>query len=190
VQFRADLDVRTIPLYVYKEVPVFRQAMAETVRKTLQQGLYGWQVADCVITMTRSEYSSPDTKSGDLRYLTPLVLMDALKRAGTVVCEPINRFRLEFPPDTLGAILPALARLRAVPSSMGESMLEGEIPAGRVHELEQLLPGLTRGEGVVENEFAHYAEIRVAFPTRPRTDDKPLNRKEYLLRVLRRVATR
>lgn len=190
VQFHADLDVRAIPMYVYKEISVFRQAMTETVRKTLRQGLYGWQVTDCAVTLTHSEYTSPDTRSGDLRYLTPLVLMDALKRAGTVVCEPINRFRLEFPPDTLGAILPVLARVRAVPSTLGESVVEGEIPANRVHDLEQQLPALTRGEGVVENEFARYAEIRGPFPARPRTDDNPLNRKEYLLRVLRRVATR
>jgi ribosomal protection tetracycline resistance protein len=190
VQFRLAVGLQTIPLYVYKELSIFRDAMTETIRKTLRQGLFGWQVADCVVTMTHSEYRSPETGSGDVRYLTPLVLMDALKRAGTVVCEPINRFRLEFPPDTLSAIMPALARLRAVPAAMGESSLEGEIPANRVHDLEQQLPGLTRGEGVVENEFARYTPIRGPFPTRPRTDDNPLNRKEYLLRVLRRVATR
>jgi ribosomal protection tetracycline resistance protein len=177
-------------MYVYKELSVFRHAMTDTVRKTLRQGLYGWQIVDCIVTLTYSDYTPPGTGSADLRYLTPLVLMDALKRARTVVCEPINRFRLEFPPDTLSMILPALARLRAVPSTMGESTLEGEIPANRMHDLEQRLPGLTRGEGVVENEFARYAEISGPFPTRPRTDDNPLNRKEYLLRVLRRVQTR
>ena len=41
--------------------------------------------------------------------------MAALRQAGTVVCEPVHRFRLELPADTLGALLPALARLRAVP---------------------------------------------------------------------------
>ena len=33
----------------------------------------------------------------DFRNLTPLVLMRALEQAGTVVCEPIHRFRLEIP---------------------------------------------------------------------------------------------
>jgi ribosomal protection tetracycline resistance protein len=190
IQFRVDVGLQTIPMYVYKEMSVFRRAMTDTIRKTLRQGLFGWQIIDCIVTLTHSDYTPPGTGSGDLRYLTPLVLMDALKLAKTVVCEPINRFRLEFPPDTLGAILPALGRLRAVPATMGDSTLEGEIPADHVHDLEQQLPGLTRGEGVVENEFARYAAIRGSFPTRPRTDDNPLNRKEYLLRVLRRVATR
>ena len=187
LQFRLDVNVRTIALYVYKEVAVFRQAMTDTVRKTLQQGLYGWQVIDCVVTMTHSGYSSPSTGSGDFRYLTPLVLMGALKRAGTVVCEPINWFRLDVPADTLGAVLPVLGALGALPQSTRESVIEGEIPASRVHQLEQQLPALTRGEGVLESAFDHYRPVRGTPPTRPRSDLNPLNRKEYLLHVVRRV---
>ena len=36
-------------------------------------------------------------------------------------------------------------------------VIEGEIPAARVHELRRQLPGLTRGEGVLESEFSRYA---------------------------------
>jgi ribosomal protection tetracycline resistance protein len=66
-------------------------------------------------------------------------------------------------------------------------VLEGEIPAARVHELQQRLPGLTRGEAVVENTFNRYAPVRGPVPARARWDANPLDRKEYLLRVLRRV---
>ena len=65
--------------------------------------------------------------------------------------------------------------------------LEGDIPAARVHELQQQLPALTRGEGVLESAFARYQPVRGTIPTRPRSDHNPLNRKEYLLHVLRRV---
>jgi len=67
-------------------------------------------------------------------------------------------------------------------------MLDGEIPASRVHELEQQLPALSRGEGVLlESTFDRYREVRGKIPTRPRTDNNPLDRKEYLLHVARRV---
>jgi ribosomal protection tetracycline resistance protein len=36
--------------------------------------------------------------------------MAALKQAGTVVCEPVHRFRLDTPADTLNVLLPVLAR--------------------------------------------------------------------------------
>jgi ribosomal protection tetracycline resistance protein len=88
--------------------------------------------------------------------------------------------------------VPALARLRAVPQTQevrGSSYtLEGEIPAARVHELEQKLPALTRGEGILlKCTFGRYEPVRGTIPTRPRTDHNPLNRKEYLLHAARRV---
>ena len=65
--------------------------------------------------------------------------------------------------------------------------LEGEIPTARVHELQQRLRSLTRGEGVLEFAFDHYEPVSGAIPTRSRTDYNPLNRKEYLRHVMRRV---
>jgi ribosomal protection tetracycline resistance protein len=117
--------------------------------------------------------------------------MDALKRAGTSVHEPIHRFELEIPADTLGAMLPVLARLRGLvraPAARGGSyLIEGEIPAARVHALERQLAGLTRGEGSLECAFDHYQPVRGPAPARSRTDHDPLDRKGYLLHVLRRV---
>jgi ribosomal protection tetracycline resistance protein len=185
VGFRLEVELHgTLPLAFFK-------AVEETVQETLHQGLYGWQVTDCTVTMTHSGYSSVSSTAGDFRHLTPLVLMSALKQAGTIVCEPMHRFHLEIPADTFGRILSVLAQLRAVPqtpATRGSScLLEGDIPAARVHELQQQLPGLTRGEGVLESAFDHYQPVRGTIPTRPRSDHNPLNRKEYLLHVVRRV---
>jgi ribosomal protection tetracycline resistance protein len=182
----------------------FFRAVEDTVQNTLRQGIHGWEVTDCAVTMTHSGYAprqshahqgfskSMSSTGEDFRNLTPLVLMGALKRAGTVVCEPINHFHLEVPADTLGPVLAALARMRAVPQAQkmrGSSCaLEGEIPAARLHDLEQRLPALTHGEGVLlERAFDHYEPVRGEIPTRPRTDHNPLDREEYLLRVARRV---
>jgi ribosomal protection tetracycline resistance protein len=181
----------------------FHRAIEETVRETLAQGPHGWQVTDCAVTLTHSGYwarqshshgtfdKSMSSTSGDFRNLTPLVLMTALTRAGTVVHEPMHQFRLELPADTVGPLLPVLGRLRAVPRAPAVrgpvAVLSGEIPAARVHALEQRLPGLTRGEGVLESAFERYRPVAGAAPTRPRSDHNPLNRKEYLLHVVRRV---
>ena len=181
----------------------FFKAVEETVHETLRQGLCGWQVTDCSVTLTHTGYyprqshahahfdKSMSSTAGDFRNLTPLVLMSALQRAGTTVYEPMHRFRLEAPADTLGPILPVLTRLRAIPrapSTRGSSgLLEGEIPAARVSELERQLPGLTRGEGVLDSEFGRYRLVSGEIPARPRTDFNPLNRKQYLLRVQRRI---
>jgi ribosomal protection tetracycline resistance protein len=129
----------------------------------------------------------------DFRNLTPLVLMEALGQADTGVYEPMHRFRLEIPADTFEATMAVLTRLRAVPQAQETRgsiyVLEGEVPAATVHELQQLLPALTRGEGVLECSFDvdRYRRVGGEVPTRPRTDNNPLDRKEYLLHVMRRI---
>jgi ribosomal protection tetracycline resistance protein len=169
----------------------FFTAVEDAVRDTLRQGLHGWAVIECTVTLTHSGFWAPVSTAGDFRNLAPLVVAEALRRAGTTVCEPVHRFRLEVPADTLGAVLPALVRLRAVPHATAThgstSSVDGEVPAARVHELGRRLPALTRGEGVLEFAFDRYEEVRGAVPSRPRSDHNPLNRKEYLMRV-RRVA--
>src|SRR5215208_1276514 len=196
VQFALDVKVGSIPPHVYKTVEAFHEAMERTVKETLRQGIYGWEVTDCTVTMTDCDYHAPPrrwpgTTASDFRLLTPLVLMGALKQTGTVVCEPIHRYHLEIPSDTFGATVSAMARLRTVPQTqemLGSSyMLEGGIPAARVHELQQQLPALTHREGLVECEFGSYQPIRGKSPTRPRMDYNPLDRKEYLLHLMRRV---
>ncbi|MGW5864260.1 GTP-binding protein [Streptomyces sp. NPDC055239] len=192
VEFRLEIELGSMPY-------AFFRAVEETVRQTLLQGVHGWEVSDCVVTMTHSGYwprqshahgtfdKSMSSTAGDFRQLTPLVLLSALRRAGTEVHEPLHRFWLSVPDDVFGQLLPALSRLRAVPHTQrarGTSyVVEGEIPAARVHELEQLLPSLTRGEGELESAFERYKTVRGEKPDRPRTDRNPLCRKDYLREV-------
>ena len=196
LEFRLEVELGAMPFSFFK-------AIEDTVREALHQGIHGWQVTDCMVTMTHSGYcprqshshamfdKSMSSTGWDFRKVTPLVLMSALKQAGTSVYEPMHRFHLEISADTFGPILPVLGRLRAVPrrpAMRGSSCtLEGEIPAAQVHELEQQLLALTRGEGVLECAFDHYQPVSGTIPSRPRSDHNPLNRKEYLLHVMRRV---
>jgi ribosomal protection tetracycline resistance protein len=193
--FRLAVELGSMPL-------AFIKAVEETARETLRQGLHGWEVIDCVVTLTHTGFVPPppygwskwSSSAGDFRNLTPLVLMSALRQAGTVVCEPVSGFRLEVPADCLPPVLTALGRLRAglqAPEVAGDScVVAGEIPAGQVDPLQRQLPGLTRGEGTLEAEFSRYQPVRGAPPARPRTDHNPLDRREYLLRVQRGLGPR
>lgn len=199
IEYRLEVELGSMPYSLMR-------AVEETVMETLRQGIHGWQVTDCAVTMTHSGYwprqshshavfdKSMSSTAGDFRNLTPLVLMNALKQAGTTVYEPMHRFRLELPTDLLGPVLPVLAHLGAVPGTPAPHgavcVLEGEIPAARVHGLQQRLPALTRGEGVLESEFDSYRAVMGPPLARPRTDRDPLNRKEYLLHTVRRIAGR
>jgi ribosomal protection tetracycline resistance protein len=194
VDFRLEVELGSMPL-------AFFRAVEETVRETLQKGLYGWLVTDCTVAMTHSGYAprqshahqrfnkSMSSTGADFRGLTPVVVMSALEQAGTVVNEPIHRFRLEAPADVLGPLLPALARVHTVSQTQAirgsPCTVEGDIPAARVHQLRQQLPALTRGEGVLECEFDRYEPVS----GRPPTRDYLLGRREDR-RVSRRVCGR
>ena len=182
VGFGLEVESRALPLYIYKTAESFTQHMGEYVRRALDEGVSGWQVTDCAVTLTRCAYSVPDgppsrrgplSTAADFRKLTPIVVRGALEQAGTVVCEPIARVRLEIPADTIGAVLPALARLGAAverASLQGTlCVVEALVPTVRTHDLRRRLPGLTQGEGVLESEPAGYEPVDGAAPTRRRT---------------------
>ena len=196
VEMRFDVDPRDAPLYVFKTFDSFAEHMDEFVNLALEEGLHGWQVTDCVVTMTKIGYSladgppsrrGPMPTSRDLQRLTPLVLAQALRQGGSTVCEPVFRIAAEVPTDAVGPVLAALGRLGAggaTPSSRGElTVLETALPASRVQELRRGLPGLTGGEGVLETEFAGYQPVAGEPPTRQRTRPNPLDLDAYLARV-------
>jgi ribosomal protection tetracycline resistance protein len=193
IQFHMQVDTRTVPLYVYKNAENFKDNMDRYVRQALKEGLLGWQVTDCIVTMTRCGYSSADgppstrgplSTSADFRKLTPMVLMQALERAGTKACEPIVRASLDIPAPTQSRVMSALARLGATadaPLLRGEfSTIQAVLPAARVTDLVRQLPRLTSGEGVLESRFAGYQPVSGEPPARLRTTTNPLHRAEYL----------
>jgi len=195
VEVRMDpgLDPRDAPLYVFKTFAGFAEHMDEYVRLALEEGLHGWEVTDCVVTVTRIGYSladGPPSRRGpmptanDLKRLTPVVLLRALERAEPIVCEPVFRISAEVPGDAVGPVLAALGRLgagAATPSARGElAVLESALPASRVQDLRRQLPGLTGGEGVLESSFAGYEPVTGETPARRRTTPNPLNLNEYL----------
>jgi ribosomal protection tetracycline resistance protein len=201
IDFRLDVDFRTMPLHLYRNVEEFRAGMAGYVEHTLREGLYGWPVRDCVVTMTDSDYAvadgqslfrrGPDSTQADFKKLTPMVLMQALDRARTRVCEPVARVRLDVPATTLGAVLGTLSRLGATVYGQAvhgdEVVVEVTLTAADAQELQRRLPAVTAGEGVLESTLDGYQPVRGAPPRRRRTTADPRNREQYLSAVSRKA---
>jgi ribosomal protection tetracycline resistance protein len=181
VVFRLDVDPRHVPLYIYKTAGHFADAMRQYIVHDLEHGLFGWRVTDCVVTMNECGYyigdgptkqvlPTPRTTAADFRKLTPLVLTEALRRAGTAVCQPMNQIRLELPAARMGDVLSALARLgAAAPTPLPDgdrAVVTARLPSARVRGLQEQLPGLTGGEGVLDISFGGYQPVHGSFPPR------------------------
>ena len=176
--------------------PAFIAATEEGVRAALQQGRFGWAVTDCVVTMTASHYAPRQSHAhqkfnkamssvgADFRHLAPVVVTAALDQARTRVCEPVDRFELEFPERLVNALSALLGRLGATTSESvtgnGWTRYRGHVRSARVAELAARLPDLTGGEAILQTEFDHYAPvIDSAPPARPRTGVDPRKRQEW-----------
>ncbi|EEL50312.1 GTP-binding elongation factor protein, TetM/TetO [Bacillus cereus Rock3-44] len=182
ITYNLEVELGSLPL-------AFHKAIEDTVFQTLKQGLYGWKVTDIVVTLTHTGYASPVTTAGDFRKLTPLVLMDALKQAGTNVYEPVNEFDLTVPENSIST---AMYKLSAIQATFTEPILHndsfhlaGTVPMAKTENFKRSLHSFTEGEGVLITRPCGYSKIESNFPTRKRVDYNPLNRKDYLLHVLR-----
>ena len=197
--FRLAVDPWDVPLHIYTTVGSFTAHVESWVSETLSEGLYGWKVTDCIVTMDHCLYGvsdGPPSRRGnsspsDFRYLTPIVVMEALRAAGSVVCEPLVTVTLEIPSHSLDRVLTALGRAGA---SIKEVTAEGELSFVRATltseeavDLERSLPALTNGEGLKNSAYSGYRPCKGSTPRRQRTTVSPLDRQSYLAQLGRHI---
>jgi len=163
VAFRLDVDVRSVPMYVYKTAASFAAMMTQYVRQALREGPRGWQVTDCTVTLNQCGYLSPSTTAAHFRKLTRVVLAAALDQAGTVVCEPMILLSLEIPAGAVRSVLAAVARLGGTAETpvlrADLAAVRALLPAARAQDIQRQLPGLTSGEGMAETSFGGYRPL-------------------------------
>ena len=191
IEFRSAIgDVRLVPLYLFHTTEMFVGQMENYVREALAEGLAGWQVTDCLVTMTDCGYMSPASSPSDFRRLTQLVLANALDRAGTWVCEPLAELSLEMPqvtaPGVLGLLGKLGGRVTGQFSADGVTRAGAILPVAHVRSLQARLPGLSMGEGILESRPDGYQPIGDDPPSRERSGPSPLDRDAWLASLSKR----
>jgi ribosomal protection tetracycline resistance protein len=191
VVFRHVVEPRLVPLYIFKTTEVFVTQMEAFVHEALEEGPSGWQVTDCIVTMTDCGYASPETSAADFRRLTQLVVATALDRAGSWVCEPLAELALEMPSPTAPGVLATLGRLGGRVtgqfSANGVSHASAVLPVARVRSLQHQLPGLSMGEGILEAKPDGYVPVGGDNPPRrERSGPSPLDRDAWLASLAKR----
>jgi ribosomal protection tetracycline resistance protein len=126
----------------------------------------------------------------DFRNLAPVVVMAALERARTRVCEPVDRFELEYPEQLVNAVSALLGRVGATISASattdGWTRYTGHVRSAAVAGLAGRLPDLTGGEAILQTGFGHYAPVAGAqVPVRPRSGVDPRDRAAWFRTVSR-----
>lgn len=162
----------------------YHQALEDAAVSTLRQGLHGWEVTDCAVTLTEVGCEAPMTAAGDFRNLTPMVVMRALEQAGTAVYEPGYAVELEIPGDALRGVIRLLMSTGSDLTHTRETgpvwAVSAEIPARFLQDLALALPRLSHGEGTISYETGRDRRVRGEIPTRQRFDGNPLDHDEYM----------
>jgi ribosomal protection tetracycline resistance protein len=151
-------------------LPSFHVAIEETLATEVQEGLYGWRVTDCRVSVIHSRFSAPTPSAGEFRRLTSVAFRQALRHAGTIVCAPVSSFDLEIPTDALTSVLAKLVVAGATPepAELGTTRcrIVGTMPTEAVDDFEQRLPGMTSGQGAFLSEPAGYDPVHGMPPSR------------------------
>jgi ribosomal protection tetracycline resistance protein len=161
----------------------FFTAVEESVIEALHEGVHGWSVTDCLVTLTHTGFwprqshshasfdKSMSSTAGDFRTMAPLALIAALEQAGTTVYEPINHFELEIPAATLATVMQSLvdaeAKLDRLPEATQDVVqLQGFIPARRTFAFERKILDLAGGEGAFVTSPGGYQPTQGKTPSR------------------------
>jgi ribosomal protection tetracycline resistance protein len=195
VEFSAGVERGNLPAS-------FISACEEGVMSALKQGLHGWQVTGCRVTLTSSGYAPRQSHShqkfnkamssvgADFRNLAPVVTMACLAQARTQVCEPVEEYDLEVPHWAFSAVVSAMARWGATLTSTTEAghyhRLRGFLRSSHLSEVLRSLPNLTGGEAVMSTRLDHYEPVVAKSPpARPRVGPDPRDRVEWFRRMAR-----
>lgn len=130
----------------------FQNAVREGINYGLEQGLYGWEVTDCKICFEYGVYYSPVSTPSDFRFLAPIVLEQALKKAGTQLLEPYLSFILFTPQEYFSRAYNDAQKHCAIietsQSKNDEIIFTGHIPVRCINEYRNTLTLYTNGQAV------------------------------------------
>ncbi|HBH3482942.1 TetM/TetW/TetO/TetS family tetracycline resistance ribosomal protection protein [Clostridioides difficile] len=166
----------------------FQNAVMEGVRYGMEQGLYGWKVTDCEICFDYGVYYSPVSTPADFRFLAPIVLEQALKRAGTQLLEPYLSFTIFAPQEYLSRAYNDAPKYCAVIESTllknDEAIFTGEIPARCIGEYRNDLNFYTNGRSVCLTELKGYQETSGEPVLQPRRPNSRLDKVRHMFQKI------
>ena len=113
--------------------------------------LTGSEITDMKITLITGKAHQKHTEGGDFRQATYRAVRQGLKKAKSVLLEPVYEYQLEVPTDQVGRAMADLQRMSAVfdPPKMEQDMavLTGTAPVAAMRDYPREVVAYTRGCG-------------------------------------------
>ena len=113
--------------------------------------LTGSEVTDMKITLIAGRAHLKHTEGGDFRQATYRAVRQGLRKAESILLEPVYEYSLEVPQDTVGRAMADIQRMSgtfSTPDIQGEyAFLTGTAPVSEMRDYQREVTAYTRGRG-------------------------------------------
>jgi elongation factor G len=141
-------------------------AVEAGVRDGLVKGPLGFPVTDLAVVLTDGQTHSVDSSEMAFRTAGRLAIEEALRAAGSILLEPIEKLVVYSPSPAASNVTSALTARRGQILGLGPredwrgwERIEAYLPQSERQQLIAELRGLTQGLGAFEADFDHMAEL-------------------------------
>lgn len=113
--------------------------------------LTGSEITDMKITLIAGRAHQKHTEGGDFRQATYRAVRQGLRRASSILLEPVYEYRLEVPSEMIGRAMSDIQKMSGAfepPQTQGElSVLTGTCPVQTMRDYQSQVTAYTRGTG-------------------------------------------
>ncbi|MFZ1726079.1 MAG: elongation factor G [Albidovulum sp.] len=141
-------------------------SVEEGAREALDKGPLGFRATDVSVTLTDGKHHAVDSSDFAFRTAGRMALREAMRRAGPVLLQPIERVEVHVPSIHSGAIVSVVSSLKGQvlgfdrdPAFRGWDIFRALLPASTTEDLVMALGSATQGTAWHEAEFDHYEEL-------------------------------
>lgn len=166
--------------------PRYQHQIAQAIPLAARQGLFGWQVDDVRIRLVDGGDHEIHTHPLDFIIATPMAFMDALRRGGSELLEPILEMNLEADEDIAGKLIGEINSMRgsvvSTAANNGRMTLLCEVPAADSYDFPTRFSRITSGRGLMTTRIKSYRACEFTPDKRcPRRGVDPLDTAKYIL---------
>jgi elongation factor G len=143
-------------------------AVETGVRQVMQSGTkYGYPMQDIKVTVYDGKHHSVDSKEIAFVQAGKKAFLDAVKKAGLIVMEPVVDVTVTVPSRCAGGVTGDLSSMRGMVNGTetipdDRIIVSGQVPLKEIQDYHSRLKSLTGGEGSFTMDFSHYAEVPAA----------------------------
>ena len=169
------------------ELPVKYQNHVEiSVYKTLQQGIYGWEVTDARVSLISGNHHQWHTHPLDFFVAAPIAVLRALKNSGPRLLEPYMKLHLEGDEGLMGRVGGQILRMRGITENQiidnGKFIIDALVPLKDCMDYPVSFRSMTSGKGVISMKLDSYRPCPPGFTdTLARRSVDPLDRSKWIL---------